>query len=70
MLGQKLAVAGILVEQRTFPGVTHEFFGMGAVVAQAKLAEDFASMRLKASFVAPTPKAPPARRRPTRRHAG
>ena len=33
--------------------MTHEFFGMGAVVAQAKLAEDFASMRLKTSFVQP-----------------
>jgi hypothetical protein len=27
--------AGVVVEQRTFPGVTHEFFGMGAVVRGA-----------------------------------
>ena len=55
MLAEKLAAAGVPVAQRTFPGVTHEFFGMGSVVAQAKQAEDFASMRLKASFVVPAP---------------
>ena len=69
MLAQKLSAAGVPVEQRTFPGVTHEFFGMGAVVAQAKQAEDFASMRLKASFVVPVPAATPVHRRATRRHA-
>ncbi len=69
MLAQKLSAAGVPVEQRTFPGVTHEFFGMGAVVAQAKQAEDFASMRLKASFVVPAPAATPVHRRATRRHA-
>ena len=50
MLAQKLSAAGVPVTQQTFPGVTHEFFGMGAVVGQAKQAEDFAAMRLKASF--------------------
>lgn len=39
-LAQKLQAAGVPVEQRTYPGVTHEFFGMGAVVGQAKQAED------------------------------
>ena len=68
MLAQKLSAAGVPVEQRTFPGVTHEFFGMGAVVAQAKQAEDFASMRLEASFVVPAPAATPVHRRTTRRH--
>ena len=53
MLAQKLQADGVQVSQRTFPGVTHEFFGMGAVVSQAKQAEDFANMRLKASFAAP-----------------
>ena len=52
-LGQKLKAAGVDTEQRTFPGVTHEFFGMGAVVGQAKQAEDYASMRLKAAFMQP-----------------
>jgi len=52
-LAQKLRAAGVAVEQRTYPGVTHEFFGMGAVVGQAKQAEDFAAMRLKSSFTQP-----------------
>ena len=53
MLAEKLQAAGTPVMQRTFPGVTHEFFGMGGVVGQAKQAEDFADMRLSASFVRP-----------------
>ena len=67
MLAQKLQAAGVQVEQRTFPGVTHEFFGMGGAVSQAKMAEDYASMRLKASFTAPAPMAMPAARRPAPR---
>ena len=63
MLAQKLAAAGVPVVQQTFQGVTHEFFGMGAVVGQAKQAEDFAAMRLKASFVAPAAATTPAPRR-------
>jgi acetyl esterase len=55
VLAQKLQAAGVSVSQRTFPGVTHEFFGMGAVVSQAKLAEDYASQRLKASFAQTAP---------------
>ena len=31
-------------------GVTHEFFGMGAYVADAKEAEGYASDRLKSAF--------------------
>ena len=67
-LAQKLQAAGVAVEQRTFPGVTHEFFGMGAVVQQAKMAEDFASTRLRASFT-PSPQPPAPRRAPTARRA-
>ena len=67
-LAQKLQAAGAAVEQRTYPGVTHEFFGMGAVVGQAKQAEDFAAMRLKASFTQPTAPAPHGRA--MRRRAG
>ncbi len=63
-LAQKLTAAGVPVAEQTFPGVTHEFFGMGSAVAQAKQAEDFASMRLKASFVA----AGPAAAKPGHRH--
>jgi acetyl esterase len=65
-LAQKLQAAGVPVVQKTFPGVTHEFFGMGSVVGQAKQAEDFASMRLKASFNAPLSAATSPMRRTTR----
>ena len=63
MLAQKLSAAGVPVAQQTFPGVTHEFFGMGAVVGQAKQAEDFAAMRLKASFTPQAVSTPTASRR-------
>lgn len=53
MLAAKLQAAGVDVQQRTFPGVTHEFFGMGSVVGQANLAETFADKRLAAAFVLP-----------------
>jgi acetyl esterase len=46
----KLRATGIDVQQQTFPGVTHEFFGMGTVVAQAKAAETMAITRLNESF--------------------
>ncbi len=42
--------AGDKVEQRTFPGVTHEFFGMGAVVRGAYDANQYAVGRLKTAF--------------------
>jgi acetyl esterase/lipase len=49
--GETLAVAmkkaGDNVEQKTFPGVTHEFFGMGKVVRGAYDAELFAIAKLK-----------------------
>ena len=38
------------VEMMNFDGVTHEFFGMGAVVPQAAEAMDFATSRLRAAF--------------------
>lgn len=49
-LAMKLRAAGVPVEQKTFSGVTHEFFGMGAVVAKAKEAEDLGIARLKSAF--------------------
>lgn len=49
-LAEKLKGAGNAVEIREFPGVTHEFFGMGSVVANAKAANDYAASRLKAAF--------------------
>jgi len=49
--GETLAVAlreaGVQVEQRTFPGVTHEFFGMGAAVRGAMEAGTYAVGRLR-----------------------
>ena len=35
---QKLIAAGVRVDYRNYPGVTHEFFGMGAVLDDAKQA--------------------------------
>jgi acetyl esterase/lipase len=49
-LAKKLEAAEVSVEQKTYKGVTHEFFGMGAVVGDAKDAMDYASGRLKRSF--------------------
>jgi len=49
-LADELEDAGVMVEQRTFPGVTHEFFGMKAVLPEAQEALDFAAGRLTQSF--------------------
>ena len=48
--GEALSAAGVTVEARNFDAVTHEFFGMGAVVPQAVEAMDFATAKLKAAF--------------------
>lgn len=53
MLAKKMQAAGDDVQQRTFPGVTHEFFGMGSVVAEARLAQQFAIARLSVAFTQP-----------------
>jgi acetyl esterase len=50
MLATRLRQAGVSVEQRTFAGVTHEFFGMAALLEQAVQAQDMAASRLKQSF--------------------
>lgn len=46
----KLQAAGNQVVYELYPGTTHEFFGMGAVIDKAKSAEQFAAARLAASF--------------------
>lgn len=46
----KLKEAGTPVSYMRYTGVTHEFFGMGAVVGKAKAAEMFAAQQLVASF--------------------
>lgn len=50
MLKQALEDAKVDVEQKTYQGVTHEFFGMGAYVADAKEAEGYAGDRLKSAL--------------------
>ena len=47
---KKLEEAGIAVQFRNFEGVTHEFFGMKAVLPEAKDANEFAAEGLKAAF--------------------
>ena len=44
---EKLRAAGVTVDYRLFDGVTHEFFGMGAVVDQARAAVEFAATDLR-----------------------
>ncbi|MBC8041654.1 MAG: alpha/beta hydrolase fold domain-containing protein, partial [Opitutaceae bacterium] len=47
---KKLSAADVKVAYRNFEGVTHEFFGMGAVVPQAQEAMDVVVSALKAAF--------------------
>lgn len=54
MLEEKLKAAGNDVTHKIYPGVTHEFFGMDAVVAKAADAQDFAVAQLKKGFDAPS----------------
>ena len=49
-LARKLREAGVPTEQRTFQGVTHEFFGMAPVVADATAAQGYAAQRLRNAF--------------------
>jgi len=50
VLADKMKAAGIDVERKMYEGVTHEFFGMSAVLDQAVEAQKFAVDRLKKSF--------------------
>ncbi len=49
-LADKMRAAGDTVDLKEYAGVTHEFFGMGAVVPAAKAAEDYVAGKLKAAF--------------------
>lgn len=49
-LAQAMKQAGVSVEQRVFPGTTHEFFGMGKVVPAALEAEQYAVRRIQADL--------------------
>lgn len=50
MLRDKLEEAGVEVAYQNWNGVTHEFFGMAAVVPEAKEAQDFAGAELRAAL--------------------
>ena len=52
MLAKKLTGAGVKVDAADYTGVAHEFFGMGAVVAKAKQAQQRAGKNLKAALKA------------------
>ena len=49
-LAQKMRAAGVQVDQKTYAGVTHEFFGMGAVLDSAQAAEQMAADALRKAF--------------------
>jgi acetyl esterase len=48
----KLKKDGVQVDYKEYSGVTHEFFGMGAVVPKARDAEQYAADALKNAFAA------------------
>jgi len=50
LLAERLEAAGGVVQCRLYTGVTHEFFGMGLVVHDAKAAEGFVAHQLKRAF--------------------
>lgn len=50
MLAEKLKAAGVTVDSKNYEGVTHEFFGMAAVVPEAKQAQAYAAEQLKKAF--------------------
>ena len=50
MLEAALKNAGVKVDRKVYDGVTHEFFGMAAVVSDAKDAQALAGKRMTAAF--------------------
>ncbi len=67
-LTYKLQAQGVTVNRIEYGGTTHEFFGMGQVVARAKDAETFAAQALDATFTKiGNPPAVVRRPEPTRR---
>ena len=49
-LGGKLQIATVPVAIRDYPGVTHDFFGMGMAVERAAEAQSFVAQQLKIAF--------------------
>lgn len=56
LLVAALKAAGVKVEHKLYTGVTHEFFGMAAVVGKAKQAQLFGGQQLKKSLRKPAAK--------------
>ena len=50
LLAGRLRAAGVDVTARDYEGVTHEFFGMDAVLAEAKAAQGLAGQQLVKAF--------------------
>ena len=50
VLAERMQEAGVEVTRKVYAGVTHEFFGMAAVLEQAKEAQNLAAAELKKSF--------------------
>ncbi|PRY09986.1 acetyl esterase/lipase [Pontibacter ummariensis] len=50
LLAERLQAAGVPVERKVYEGVTHEFFGMNALLEEAVAAQDYAASRLKNVF--------------------
>ena len=46
-LAEKMKAAGVQVDAKNYDGVTHEFFGMAAVVDEAKAAQQYAAAGLR-----------------------
>ena len=58
-LAERMRAAGVPAEQRTFEGVTHEFFGMTPVLAKAREAQAMAGAALRKAFGDPPAYASP-----------
>ncbi|MFM9428956.1 dienelactone hydrolase [Variovorax sp. GrIS 2.14] len=50
LAGTVAEAQNVKVEHKMFPGTTHEFFGMAAVVPSAKKAQALAGKQLRAAF--------------------
>ena len=50
MLRDKMKEQGVDVTYQNYNGVTHEFFGMAAIVPEAKQAQALAADQLKKAF--------------------
>jgi acetyl esterase/lipase len=49
-LAERLKDAGVQTDYKNYEGVTHEFFGMDAVVKDAAAAQDYAAAQLRSAF--------------------